>query len=509
MIYCSSHGDHRGFTSEGGNRVKKRWIGANLGIIVVLALSSFLLGGCGGGGSGSSSDSDRGKLLEMTRVVSYDSFVAFSEDMEDLRSDEVAEGRIGAASMDVWQQAWDQAKEKFLPRFWAVPLIGCMKYSTEDASGKSLDLAAMVALPTITIEGTLVSGDTFASMPILAIQHPTLVERAYSPSKVLSCMTHPVDSQLSYYIAALAASTGYAVVLVDYPGLGDDTSPHPYCQASLGNSVVDGIRATKAQLNKIIAAGGSTKKWNGKVYLMGFSEGGYATMVTAKQIQADYASELPVYGVAALDGPYSLSEVMRGEMVATNPTHGSPYFLPYTLWGYSSVYGASDSAFLYSNDVRNDVPGHSDYPGDLLKLMDGNHPANEISALMRSVPDYDGPGSILTSTFRKDLNDPTSSVRARLKENDGFRNWVPAAPMKLKMFHCYFDDLVPYANMTTAYKGFGGASAARVGVEPFLEYIPGMGSVHLGAFVPAFVRGFLWIDALTGMDRSGTAGDSK
>ncbi len=49
-------------------------------------------------------------------------------------------------------------------------------------------------------------------------------------------------------------------------------------------------------------------------------------------------------------------------------------------------------------------------------------------------------------------------------------------------------------------------SDSNVSMIPFIEYIPGLGSVHAGALIPAVIRGFIWIDSIAYPHRNTGAG---
>lgn len=83
---------------------------------------------------------------------------------------------------------------------------------------------------------------------------------------------------------------GWALVATDYTGLGTE-GPHPYLIGEgEARSVLDAVRAAR----QLTAAriGNQTVVW-------GHSQGGHAALWTG-QIQPDYASDVPLSGVAAL-----------------------------------------------------------------------------------------------------------------------------------------------------------------------------------------------------------------
>jgi len=101
--------------------------------------------------------------------------------------------------------------------------------------------------------------------------------------------------------------------------------------------------------------------WDERVFLVGYSEGGYATMAATKWIQEHYDQELTITGTAPMAGPYNLSGVMKS--IITGDTHYAHLaFLAYLAFGYDVVYNLFDSI---SEVFR--LPNSTDLP----PLMDG------------------------------------------------------------------------------------------------------------------------------------------
>ncbi len=428
-------------------------------------LSLFLLGGCGGGG-GDGGD-PRGQIVshgEETRFESHEQVGVFLDN-------------IDTSEADPFQPLWDSIKSRFL---YPVVMVS-MDYVSRNAAGESVTLSGMVAFPWHWDAAKRLP------VPILGLQHPTQVERRYSPSRM-----QILDPELTVPVALAMAATGYIVAVADYEGMGVNYDVHPYCHDSLAFSAVDMIRAARNYLT--LHPGDRLAPWDERLFLTGFSEGGYVAMAAAKELQLNHEAEFSVTGVAALDGPYALSGAMRDVMIDATAAFSSPYFLPYVLNGYDAVYGASKPAFDFRRNVRDDVPGHADYPGELLAVMDGSHTGDEITALMREAPGYSGPAGILTAACSTDLLDADSDFCRTLADNDAHAGWAPT--MRLKMFHCISDDLVPAGNLDEALAAFQEAGATTVEWEKYPEYIPGLSSIHVGACPVAYMKGYLWLDAI-------------
>lgn len=338
------------------------------------------------------------------------------------------------------------------------------------------------------------------SVPILMFQHGTEPYRPYSPSQYLAHQDRPTDYPEVMVAAAIAAS-GYAVALADYEGLGDSTGTQPYVHGtSLAQQVIDMLRASRDKIGGI----GSPCSWNSQLFLMGYSEGGYVTMTTTRELQLKHAGEFTVTAAAPLSGPHDLSGEMRTLMLSNN-TSKAPYFLPFLLSGYNYASGGT----LFRPDTSL-LPPHS---STLPPLFAGNTPSDSISTAMGMV--YSpvaliAPKSVLTPLLIAQLTLPSSPEVAFLRQNDSYRDplnvnaaWVPTVPVRL--YHHRNDELVPYSNSQVAFDAFSTAGAKnRILRGPGVELVEERATVnvspdpvktvHLGAAFPELSNGWRWLD---------------
>ena len=141
---------------------------------------------------------------------------------------------------------------------------------------------------------------------------------------------------------------------------------------------------------------------------------------------------------AALSGPYDLGGTMADILFSGN-TYSRPYYLPYLLFGYDSVYNlfATDSDMLV-------------YPYDstLPPLFNGMNSSTTINNAMPSIP------SQILQPIQLDsiVDDSTGNfLRARLQQNDVY-NWNPTSPVRL--IFCAGDPNIPPQNAVVAYNQF-------------------------------------------------------
>jgi pimeloyl-ACP methyl ester carboxylesterase len=338
----------------------------------------------------------------------------------------------------------------------------------------------------------------FLKAPIISYQHGTQVYRPQAPSRFdpnpLDVFTSPdqtgaLQNYVECIVGGLLASAGYIVLMPDYQGFGDSQALHPYVHASLGDSVRDLILAARDKL------GSGPVVPNGKIFLTGYSEGGYATMAAARSLQK---AGIPVAATVPCDGPYDLSGVMREQMISAQPVLVPSYVL-YTASGYHSVYG--DNGFAAFGDLL-----QSNYATLLLNgLFDGTHTNAYVS---QAVPPTVIPSiSILSTGALADLKVPKGLPYTRLAENDGWAGWVPLSPLVL--IHCPTDDIVPYPNAVVARGNFIAAAQLALGsafnpamIPPIVDVQPVpfvaqlLGSRHMAAYPAAMLAAFTAIETV-------------
>lgn len=181
-----------------------------------------------------------------------------------------------------------------------------MHYTLARPDGQVVPLSGLLALPR-----------GLASRRLVSFQHGTTTTRTAVPSK-------PDGTGIA--TAIVFAGNGYALVVPDYPGLGDSPGRHPYYVAeAIGAAVVAMIEA--AQRLKTVP--------KSSVFLSGFSEGAWASLAAVRILESEGA---PVLGSALIAGAYDLRHVsLPASMSARSSAHS--LYLAYAAWGQSQYYG--------------------------------------------------------------------------------------------------------------------------------------------------------------------------
>ena len=313
------------------------------------------------------------------------------------------------------------------------------------------------------------------AFPILSYQHGTVVERS-SVSSVSGVWILP----------AFLAGSGYVYLEPDYLGLGDSEGMHPYqIKEPYGTTVVDFIRAAKnyAEINDDFAV-------NEQLFLVGYSEGGYATMATHQIIERDYSDEFDITVSFPMAGAYSMSEIMVDVMLASQP-YGEPFYFPYVLFSYLDSYPEIGNANQYI------LPEYL----FLEDMFDGYHSSTSINESMPSIPIE----IMIPSEIELFDNDDNHALKVALRNNDLW-DWTPEAPMYI--FHGLGDELVPYQNSQMAYDQFVLNGANNVWIELIPESYGGHQDVAPWTLLAAFnySQPLQNIDCLVVIDCSGECG---
>ncbi len=168
--------------------------------------------------------------------------------------------------------------------------------------------------------------------PIVLYAHGTTTASAYNIADI-SDATNPANSEAAA-VATVFAAQGYIVVAPNY--LGYDISTlgyHPYVDgAANANDMMDALTAGRAALLSTFTP---TTSDSGKLYVTGYSEGGYVAMATVRAMQAAGES---VTASAPSSGPYAL-EAFADAIFFGQVDIGSTEFAPLATTSYQNIYG--------------------------------------------------------------------------------------------------------------------------------------------------------------------------
>ena len=332
-----------------------------------------------------------------------------------------------------------------------------IKYETVGAKAEDTTASGALMVPTGT------DAKCQGARPIAVYAHGTAQSKSFN----IADLTRSDNSE-GVTTAAVLAAQGYIVVAPNYAGY--DTSTlgyHAYLNADQqSKDTIDALAAARSAL-PVTSAPSITD--SGKLFITGYSQGGYVAMATHKAMQA---AGMTVTASAPMSGPYALSAfgdaIFRG-----NVSQGAVVDLTLFLTGYQRAYGnlyaAPTDAFeakyatgieslLPSTTPVGDLKAQGKLPADA--VFNSTPPDPSFASLTPSTTPPElatvfaagfGADHLVTNSYRlaylQDTQtapdggfpsqtdslppaNPTHPLRVALKRND-LRSWTPNAPVLL------------------------------------------------------------------------------
>ena len=329
-------------------------------------------------------------------------------------------------------------------------------YLTNDARGENL----------VEASGALVVSQSLNdTVPLMSYQHGTSSRKIDVPSS-------GSEQTQEVWIGILIASEGGVMGMADYLGLGLSEGIHPYVHAeSEASACVDMLRATRTKVAEL----GITL--SDQLFLVGYSQGGQATMALHKALEELHSDEFTVTASAPMAGPYDMSGTMADEITSENE-YSVPGYLPFMLLGYNHVYEMYESPSDFLKEP---------YATILPPLFDGRFGMGTINDHMPAKPKE----IILGSLLDEFESNPNHLLRQKLKENDLYE-WTPKA--KVRLFHCQGDEQVPYNNSVVTLAEF---QSRGVDVSLYTaDEIPGLNFSHGDCALPSLVEAHKWFNTI-------------
>ncbi len=275
-------------------------------------------------------------------------------------------------------------------------------------------------------------------------------------------------------LAALYASQGYIVIASNYAGYSGSTLPyHPYLNANQQSAdVIDAWRASQILVD--IAGLTIGTRSSGKLFITGYSQGGFVALATHRALQA---AGVRVTASAPGSGPYAIA-ALADALIEGEVDLGATIFTTLVVTSYQRAYGnlyATPAEFYepaYAQGIETLLPTTASF--DAL-VAAGKLPATPLFSLQAPAPQYGnltpptaatqvpptllplfalgfGKANLVRNSYRLSvLQDafanpdgafPTPSasmapaahtnqpLREAFRRND-LRNWVPRAPVQL------------------------------------------------------------------------------
>ncbi len=291
-------------------------------------------------------------------------------------------------------------------------------YKTVNVDGAEIEASGAVAVPI---------GEK--SYPMISVQHGTIMDDASAPSSF-------TEGNDFMNFGSLVGALGYIAVFPDYIGYGASAAfPHPYeHRASLGSASLDMLRAVKEFLKKEQA-----QVWNKKLYISGYSEGGYATLSLQKMLEENAKGEFDLKASTCGAGAYNKTMFMKhliNNESSRKASNNRSYI--WVLLSYNAIYRLDQPASYFFREP---------YAGQIEKEKQYVSIDKSFNELLR--PDF----------VDRINNGSEKAFMDAVSDND-LIDWKPLTPTQL--YHGTSDDLVFYFNSETAYQAMKAKGATQV-----------------------------------------------
>lgn len=296
-----------------------------------------------------------------------------------------------------------------------------LEYTTTNTDGTKIKASGAVIVPI----------DVTTPLPMLSMQHGTIQNDNDAPSYFES-------GSEAYTLGALFASQGYIIAAPDYIGYGASKNvPHTYEHRNgLATASLDMLRATREFLTE------KSVNWDKRLFIAGYSEGGYATLALQKKIEEETGSEFNLVASSCGAGAYDKPGFMR--QIVNERTDGIASVNRLYIWvllTYDRIYGLNRPMTYYFKEPY----------------------AAQIAATGKNVNISVSLNTIFTDSFKKSINEGTDADFLKAVQDNDIHDWKPRTPTRL--YHGDADETVLYLNSQNAYEAMQKRGAANVRLE--------------------------------------------
>jgi pimeloyl-ACP methyl ester carboxylesterase len=298
-----------------------------------------------------------------------------------------------------------------------------------------------------------------AHIPALIYHHGTIGNRREAPS--LGSLLQPsAETAIAYLSASIF---GCAALVPDYIGYGiSEAMVHPYVHAeSLGQSSLDFLRTYIEFAEQM-----QHLQVSRKVVIVGYSEGGYASVALHKKLQ-ESAHDIQIVKTYAGAGPYDIKGFI--EEVVSKDENFAPMYLSSYLWvlsTFKNYMGYSKPFEQIFSESDNSVFQNADYDFAYLKIYDN---------INRN------PQNLFKSTFIDGVVTGTDTELLGIAEQNSLVNFVPSD--SLILFHSEADSWVYSINTTNTYNNM-----KSKGAPVRSEIVPKASGLDHGAASETFLQ---------------------
>ena len=301
------------------------------------------------------------------------------------------------------------------------------------------------------------------SFPIISFQNGTNTLKSDCPS----------GNPTNYYYTLMEymAGNGYIIAFPDYIGFGASAQfLHPfYDRETTDRAVIDMIRACHELLGeKDIQA-----KFNGEHFLMGYSQGGWATLSALKNIETNYKSTIPVKATSCGAGAYDM--MAMSNYVMEQKVFPGPLYLPYFIYSQQAFGAHNEPLSKFFNEP---------YASRIPEIFKGTYNNTQVNAQLN-----DTISALLRSTMISGLSSSADFAQLRsLLIKNSVTAWLPAS--KINFYHGSADLNVPPVQSQLIYDSFLNLGAGQDKIQ--LISLPG--TDHEYSLLPWGLKTISWFN---------------
>ncbi|MBN2718082.1 MAG: hypothetical protein JXX14_19710 [Deltaproteobacteria bacterium] len=310
-------------------------------------------------------------------------------------------------------------------------------------------------------------------LPVLAFQNGTNTVKAKAPTENYQ--------DVAMQMVSASAAFGYVIAVADYLGFGESAQlVHPYlCREATVTPLLD-------MLQGIVELDEDTTdalqfSLSGDLFLLGYSQGGHATMSLHEQLERTPDFPLVLQGTAAGAGPYNIAAV--NQYMVSQTEYPMPYFAPYTVLAYQSLGFVTGDLNLFFN---------APYAAAIPALFDGTKDADTINAGLTT----DLSQLFTPAIYAVAAGETTADETALAMQNAFDTNSVPpfASTVPIRLSHGTADTYIPSSSTVAFQQAMiaAGTPAANITVLEIPE------KDHKGAAPTAIVDAIRWFGELQG-----------
>jgi pimeloyl-ACP methyl ester carboxylesterase len=320
-------------------------------------------------------------------------------------------------------------------------------YKTE-FKGKTIQASGLISLP-----------KGLENAPIMSAQHGTIFAENSAPSNFLVNVL--TGGQVGF---ELFGATGFITVIPDFIGYGRSGNiVHPYFDRALtASATIDMLIASKEFLTE------NNLTFSDKLFLFGYSEGGFATLATLRELEENSTYGISVTASAAGAGGFDIQGIM--DHVLHLETHPEPGFLGYVVRSYNETY---EWKRPYTDFFKEPYASRIEDG-----LLDGNYTKEEVNERLTTKLD-----SLLNPSFEANLTNGSDTLVLKAMEQNSVHNWVPQG--KVRLYHSPQDEVLTITNTINTYNNMlslgakdlefvqlGGTSHATAALKMIEEVMP-------------------------------------